>query len=250
MEETIDLKELLLILKKRLLLIITIVLLAGIASGLFTYFYLTPMYQSSTKLLINQTKEDQSSVNSANLQGQVQGNLQLIDTYNEIIKSSAILVKVAEKLNTGITVEQLISEITLASSENSQVVTIVVKDASAEQAAKIADTTAEVFQTEIVKIMKIDNVNILDYATVNPSPVDPKPTLNIAIGIVVGLMLGIAVAFLLDYFDNTLKNEKDIERELGLPVIGMITKIDEIKLEEKVSRRADKSLARGEYLGS
>jgi hypothetical protein len=63
-------------------------------------------------------------------------------------------------------------------------------------------------------------------------------------------MLGIAVAFLLHYFDNTLKNEKDIERELGLPIIGMIAKIDEIKLEEKVTRRSDKSSARGEYLGS
>ncbi|MCM3693187.1 YveK family protein [Neobacillus niacini] len=249
MEETISLKELLQTLRKRIGLILSITFLAGTVSGLISYFYLTPIYQSSTKLLINQTKDEQSSLNSMDIQ--VQANLQLIDTYNEIIKSSRILSMVSQKVSSELTVGQLNEQISIQKSENSQVVTIVVKNPDAELAAEIADTTAEVFQTEIVKIMKVDNVNILDAATVNNSPVAPNPLMNIAIAIVVGLMAGVGLAFLLDYFDSTLKSENDIERILELPILGNIAVIDDAKMEELSRRKSTRmSVGRGEIHGS
>ncbi|MEH7335236.1 Wzz/FepE/Etk N-terminal domain-containing protein [Neobacillus drentensis] len=249
MEDAINLKELLQTLKKRLLLIISITVLAGIISALITYFYLTPIYQSSTKLLINQTKDNQTTLNSSDVQ--VQANIQLIDTYNEIIKSSRILNEVAQKIDAGITAGQLNGQIEIVKSQNSQVVTIVVKDANAKLAAEIANTTAEVFQKEIVKIMKVDNVNILDKATVNPWPVEPNPVRNIAIALVIGLVAGIGIAFLLDYFDSTIKSEQDIERELGVTVLGNVAIIDDIKMEEMKARRAaKKQMVRSESLGS
>lgn len=250
MEETIDLKEILQMLRKRLFLILAITVVAGILMALVSFFYLTPIYQSSTKILISQTKGDQTTQNNTSLQTEVQGNLQLIDTYNEIIKSASILDKVAEKLDTGLTSAQLNNEISIASTENSQVITIVVQDANAKQAAKIADTTAEVFQAEIVKIMKIDNVNILDYAKVDLSPIKPRSLMNIAIALVVGLMAGVAVAFLLHYFDRTLKTEKDIENELGLPVIGLISKIEESNVAEFKRGSSTRTSARSENIGS
>ena len=60
MEETISLKELLMTLKKRAKLIIAITLLAVIASAIISYFILTPIYSSSTQLLVNQTKNEES----------------------------------------------------------------------------------------------------------------------------------------------------------------------------------------------
>lgn len=249
MEETISLKELLQTLRKRIGLILSLTFLAGTVSGLISYFYLTPVYQSSTKLLINQTQEEQSSINS--METQVRANLQLIDTYNEIIKSSRILSMVSLRLGTDKSVGQLNEQISIESTENSQVITIGVKDPNAELAAEIADTTAEVFQNEIVKIMKVDNVNILDAATVNTSPVDPKPLINIAIALVVGLMAGVGLAFLLEYFDSTLKSEQDIERILELPVLGNIAVIDDAKMEELKRRKATRnSVGRGETVGS
>ena len=247
--EDYSIQDLLQILKKRLTLILTITSIAVSLVGLYTFFYVTPMYQSSTKLLINQTIDGQTTVDSTDIQ--VQSNLQLIDTYNQIIKSNTILGKVAEKLGTGVTVGQLNEQISIQKSENSQVITILVKDASAEQAAKIADTTAEVFQTQIVKIMKVDNVSILDKAIINPAPVEPNPTLNISIGLLIGLMAGVGTAFLLDYLDNTLKSEQDIENILEAPVLGSIAIIDEIKMDKIKKRKiTGKSDVRGESLGS
>ena len=99
MEETISLKELFQTLKKRMSLIVRITAIAVIVSGIVSYFLITPIYQSSTQLLVNQAKSEQTAYNPS----EVQTNLQLINTYNVIIKSPAILDKVAAQLGTDLT---------------------------------------------------------------------------------------------------------------------------------------------------
>jgi capsular polysaccharide biosynthesis protein len=101
--------------------------------------------------------------------------------------------------------------------------------------------------------MNVDNVSILAKATVadNQSPIKPRPLLNVAIAFVAGLMAGVGLAFLLEYFNNTVKNEQDIEKVLGLPILGVIATIDDQKMEELKSRReARKSAGRGETFGA
>lgn len=249
MEETISLKELLETLRKRLFLIVSITVLAGLVSGIISFYFLTPIYQASTQILVNQTKNDQTMYS----QGELQTNLQLIKTYNVIITSPAILDKVATDLDMGLTAKQLNGKITVGSEKESQVLNLSVQDPDAEKAALIANKTAEVFQKEIVHIMNVDNVSILAKADVsdNPGPIKPRPMLNVAIAIVVGLMAGVGIAFLLEYFDTTIKNEQDIETQLGLPILGVIATIDDQKIEELKQRRtARRTTVRGETLGS
>lgn len=249
MEETISLKELLETLKKRLVMIILITMTAGLVSGVISYFFLTPIYQASTQILINQAKSEQSFYSPS----EVQTNLQLINTYNVIIKSPAILDKVSDELKLGMTAAQLNGKITVGSEAQSQVVNISVQDSDAVMAAKIANKTAEVFQTEISKIMNVDNVSVLAKATVgeHQSPIKPQPLLNVAIAIVVGLMAGVGLAFLLEYFDNTIKSEQDIDKILGLPILGAVATIDDQKMEELKKKKAAgrRTSGRGETLG-
>jgi capsular polysaccharide biosynthesis protein len=249
MEETISLKELLETIKKQLVLIAVITITAVLVSGVVSYFLLTPIYQASTQILVNKANTDQTAFNPS----EVQTNLQLINTYNVIIKSPAILDIVAKDLNLNMTATQLNGKITVGSEKESQVVNVAVQDADPNMAVKIANKTAEVFQTEIAKIMNVDNVSILAKATVadNQAPIKPRPLLNVAIALVVGLMAGVGVAFLLEYFNNTIKNEQDIERVLGLPILGVIAEIDDQKMEDLKSRRAArKSAGRGETFGA
>ncbi|HEY2421732.1 MAG TPA: Wzz/FepE/Etk N-terminal domain-containing protein [Neobacillus sp.] len=249
MEESISLKELFETLKKRFALILTITFTAALASGVVSYFFLTPTYQASTQILVNQMKNAQTVYNPS----EVQTNLQLINTYNVIIKSPAILDKVSEELNLNMTATQLNGKITVGSEKDSQVVNVTVVDTDPNLAAKIANKTAEVFQKEIVKIMNVDNVSILAKATVadHQAPIKPRPLLNVAIALVVGLMVGVGVAFLLDYFNNSIKNEQDVEKLLGLPILGVIAVIDDQKMEEISSRRAArKSSVRSDTFGA
>lgn len=245
MEETISLRELFYTLRKRMWLIISITIVATLASGILSFYVLTPIYSSSTQLLVNQEKSDQPVYNI----GEIQTNLQLINTYNVIIKSPAILDLVAKELDLDVTAEQLNSKITVGSEKDSQVLSISVQDPEPQMATDIANTTAKVFQKEIVKIMNVDNVSILAVAKTkeNPAPIKPQPVLNIAIALVVGLMLGVGLSFLLEYLDNTIKNEMDVEKVLGLSVLGAINTIEEKEtIRSFMNKKQD---VRGETFG-
>ncbi|WP_059173057.1 YveK family protein [Bacillus sp. FJAT-27445] len=249
MEETISLKQLIQTLKKHLILILTIVIMAVVITGVVSYSFLTPMYQSSTQILVNQAKDEKAIYSTTD----VQTNLQLINTYNVIIKSPAILDLVIRELDLDVSFSQLNENIKVASEKDSQVVTISVQDENPEMAAQIANTTAQVFQQEIAAIMNVDNVSILARAEVSEgqAPVKPQPILNMMVALVAGLMAGVGLAFLIEYFDNTIKTEKDVERVLGLPVLGIIPVIEDSKLEMKKAPRSVKTLeTRGETVGS
>ncbi|WEZ07901.1 YveK family protein [Priestia flexa] len=226
MEETISLKKLFQTLKKRLWLIGLITIVAAIISASISFFVLTPVYQSQTQILVNQAKSDQQLYNS----GEVQANVQLVNTYSVIIKSPTILDSVKSELNLDRSLTDLDEQIQISSAKDSQVFELIVQDPSPHMAAKIANKTAEVFQEKIPSIMNVNNASILSTAEVedNASPIKPQPLVNIAIAIVVGLMVGVGVAFLLEYLDNTLKTEQDIEQILELPVIGVITNIKDV----------------------
>lgn len=248
MEETISLKELFQTIRKRLSLIILLTVVVVATVGVISFFFLTPVYQSSTQILVNQKSTDQTTLN----QSDIRTNLELINTYNVIIKSPAILDLVKKELNLDRSVGALNEQISVGSENNSQVVKITVQDTDPKMAADIANTVAAVFENQIKTIMNVDNVNILSPAVVleNQSPVKPQPVLNMAIGLVVGLMIGVGLAFLLEYLDNTIKTEQDIEKLLELPVLGAITTIDIEAETEKVQSQKSFTRVRGESVGS
>ncbi|MCA0987060.1 YveK family protein [Guptibacillus algicola] len=246
MEETFSLKEIFEVLKKRLSLILLITLVATATSGIVSYFLLTPIYQASTQILVNQKESSENGFDY----NQVKTNVELINTYSVIIKSPTILDEVTDKVDLNISTSDLNEKITVSNEQNSQVVSIEVKDADPAVAVKIANTTAKVFENKISNIMNVDNVSVLSEANFEgtPNPVDPKPILNMVIALVVGLMVGVGLAFLLDYLDNTIKDENDIEKLLGLPVLGTIAIIED-KEVGSLKRNAKKSV-RGETVES
>ncbi|WP_342044825.1 YveK family protein [Bacillus sp. OTU530] len=214
-EVTIGLGEIFLVLRKRLVMIISITFAAALVSGIISFYFITPIYQSSTQILLNQKRAEQG------VQA-VQMDLQLIETYSDIIKSPAILGKVKEQLGLDTSAEALGEQITIISREKSQVMSITVKDASPEKARDIANTVVTVFKEEIPKITSLDNVTILAQAEVvkGQSPVSPSPMKNIAIAFVGGLITSLVLAFLLEHLKNDLnlgnatKREKDINRAM------------------------------------
>ncbi|MDF2946782.1 MAG: ywqC [Bacillales bacterium] len=247
MEETISFKEFIGMLKKRTKLIGFITICALLISAIVSFFIMTPIYQSSSQILVNQNKSGDVTYEFS----EVQTNLQLINTYNVIIKSPAILDIVRKELDLDITSQQLNNKISVLAEKNSQIVTVSVQDTDAEQAAEIANKTVEVFKKEIVTIMNVDNVTILSKAVAldEQTPIKPKPLLNLTFALVVGFFIGLCLAFLMEYLDNTVKNENDLEKLLGLPVLGAIGVIDESKSDQRVRRGKRRREVRGESIG-
>jgi len=245
MEKTISLKELFQTLKKRFLLIIIITAIFTAISGIVSYFFLTPIYQSSTQILVNQEKSE-NTVYSPN---EVQINLQLINTYNAIIKSPAILDKVIKKENLEMTSGELNKLISVSNDQESQVVNITVKNENPQDSKSIANTIATTFQKEIKSIMNVDNVSILTKAGVG-SLIKPNLLLNMALALVVGLMVGVSLAFVLEYLDTTIKNDKDVEEHLGLPVLGAINIINKDSHSKRRDSKMNISEIRGDSIGS
>ncbi len=246
--EELDLRDLLHLLRKRLKMIVLVTLVATVTSGIISLFLLTPIYESSTEIIVNQSETREQNV--LNLQD-VQTNLQLVDTYSVIIKSPRIIDQVIETLDLPLSTQELIDKVEVTAVENSQVISIKVEDPSLEQAVAIANTTAEVFQAEVVEIMNVDNVQILNAAevTADAAPVKPRTLLNVAIAFVVGLMTAVGIAFLLEYLDNTFKTEKEIEQILELPVLGTIPRMDDdisVKRPERSRVRSNAKSVKGE----
>lgn len=244
MEETISLKDLFHILRKRLAMILIITFGAAIVSASISFFFMTPIYQSSTQILVNQKKQAGATIQA----GEIQTNIQLTNTYKVIIKSPVILEQVSEKLGLNITPQALSNKINVANEKDSQVIAVTVEDKDPKLARDIANATTEVFKGEVAELMNVDNVTVLSKAEIaeNQSPIKPRPMLNIAIAFVVGLMASVGLAFLLEYLDNTVKKEEDIESLLGLPVLGVVARME----EDTNTANTSSMKVRGQSIGS
>ncbi|CAM4467081.1 YveK family protein [Paenibacillus typhae] len=227
--QELDLRDYFQIVKKRLWMIVSIVVVVCLLAGVYSLYIKNPVYEASTKIIVNQTQQVQTSASQLDL-NQINTNIQLINTYKEIIKTPAILDVVAKdypEFNT--TAEELLKKVNVSSVNNTQVMTLVVRDNSYQRAAEIVNAISLVFKQEIPSLFNVQNVSILNEAKLNPpvapGPVEPNVVMNMAIAIIVSLMIGLGIAFLLEYLDDTLKTEEDIEKYLGLPTIAMITRL-------------------------
>jgi capsular polysaccharide biosynthesis protein len=220
MEETVGIREFYAILKKRFWVIILAIILTSTLSSYYCFYYMQPTYEASSQILVNEKKADE--VNAQFID--IQTNLQLINTYNVILTSPAILTKVIERLDLDVSIEELQNMITVGSENESQVMNVVVKNKDPELVIKIANTIADVAKEQIPKIMSINNVSILTKTDPNKelSPVQLQPMLIIAIANVVGILISICIVFLLHYLDNTIKDEKQLESILGVPILGTV----------------------------
>ena len=231
-EEEISLVELFGILKKRMGWIINATLLGLLLAAVFTFFIATPTFSSTTQLLVNRTQQteviQQSDINT---------NLQLINTYKDIVRGPVILDEVREILNLSESHSSLSDRISVSNQDNSQVFSIQVTDENPNNAAVIANTTATVFQENLDEIMNVDNITIISQAEPNLNPVSPNNTLNLAIGLVLGAMVGIGLVFLFEFLDNTVKDERFITEELGWTSLGRISEMtaDELSADTKAA---------------
>jgi len=233
MEEEISLVELFQMLKKHIGLIIGTTLAGFAILAIYTLFIATPTYESSSQLLVSRPTEENTIQ-----QSQINANIQLINTYEDIITNPVILDPVIEELGLDATVDQLRERIAVSTAEESQVFSVDVTSEDPYLASEIANTTASVFQNNLDSIMNVDNVTVISQAVPDTDAVSPNTVLNLVIGILLGGMIGIGAAFLIEFLDTTVKDESFIEQELGWTSLG---RVSEMSIEEALPQESVES---------
>lgn len=221
--EEINLEELLkfFISKIKFIALATVIFL--VLGFVYVNFILTPMYHSSTTLILVGSSENQ---NSTTTQNDINLNKNLISTYSEIVKSRTVLQQVIDKLNLDEDTTTLSKKISVSSVENTEIIKIQVSDKNNKISKDIASTTADVFMKEVKNIYNLTNVSVIDKASLENVPYNINIVKQLLISGAIGFVLSSGIVFLIFYFDTTIKSSKDIEEKLGLPVIGNITLID------------------------
>lgn len=217
--EEIDLKAMFNYFLTKKLYIIIITLVALLLGIVYSNFIQEPMYKSYTTILL--TKENDSSSITSN---DITLNRNLVDTYREIVKSRKVVSKVISNLDLDYTVDALNSRISVSSINETEIIKITVVDEDRELAMNIANETAQVFNSEIVKLYNIQNIGIVDEAEIAAVPYNVSVLKQSLIASLIGLVLGIGIVFVMFYFDTTIKSSEEIENKLGLPVIAQIPK--------------------------
>lgn len=215
--EELSILEVLNIIKKHLKYVILCIVGWGTVVSIITLFVLTPLYSSSTQILVNNLISG-DSVSSSD----IDANLRLINTYKDIIKSPIILDEVVEDLDLEMSSDTLSGMVAVNNQENSQVIRVEVTDVSSERAAAIANSVSETFQSRVSELMTIANVTIISSALPRSSPIYPNNFLFIGIGILIGLVNGVAVAMILHAVDRTVKDEAFLNEKLNWICLGEI----------------------------
>lgn len=233
MEEEISLSELMIKLKKRLTLIISMSLVGLIIAALFTFFIATPQYNATTQILVNRTTESTEGLQL----NDINTNVQMINTYKDIIKGPVILDEVITDLKTNLTTSELAEKIEITTQENSQVFSLTVEDGNPYESAKIANAIAATFQSEIGNIMNVDNVTIISEAVPNLKQISPNNLLNLALGLLIGLIIGLGSAFIIEFMDKTVRDERFITENLEWSVLGSVSEMTDEELKAKIDER-------------
>ena len=213
--EELDIMELLYALKNKIVYIIVTVLIFAVLGFVYSKFLITPMYKSSTSFVLSKSTESTTqsgtTVSEGITQSDVTLNSKLVSTYSEIIKSKTIAKEVMQSLGLDMSVGEFISRVTVSSKSDTELIEITVANEDPETSAAIANSLAEVFRDKVYEVYKIDNLSVIDEAEPNPVPYNIGTVKNILLFAIVGLVLSCGVIFVIVYFDDTVKEEKDIE---------------------------------------
>jgi capsular polysaccharide biosynthesis protein len=213
MEQELNLRDVLGVLRRRAPILLLVVFVAVV---------LPPIYQANTSLIVNERQNVAAPGDGVDY-GQIQTYRSLAVTYARIITSRAVLQDTIDSLDLPETVKQLTNMTTVQVQGQTEIIAVTVKDKDASRAALIANTVAKSFITQLPTLVnRVENVSVIDQAVPMTEQVSPRPLLNMAVAFVAALMLGVLLAFLVDYFDDTVKTPDDVKKLFDLRVLAVV----------------------------
>lgn len=215
-EIEIDLRELLTVLLSQWLLILVVTVLGGgIAFGV-SHYMIVPKYESTSQLYVLSKSTSITSL------ADIQTGTSLTNDYMVVVEGRPVLEQVIVNLSLNETYRSLKDKVTLNNPANSRILEITVRDENPAMAKKIADEIADVGSTFIAAKMVQDAPMIIQKGYADGEPVSPNIIKNTLIGAVLGAFLAMAIIVISYLFNDTIITAEDVEKKLGLNVLGTL----------------------------
>jgi polysaccharide biosynthesis transport protein len=220
----VELKDYIRVIRKRWQIIVAVTLVVVAGAALATA--LSPkIYQAQTRLFVSTAG---SSDSGALLSGS-NFTQQRVKSYADVITTPNVLDPVIQTLGLNTTAAKLGAQITATVPLDTVLIEVAVTNTDPRIAAEVADSVGKQFTRTVADLESVTKgqsspvkVTVVSAPTVPTTPISPKPTRNLALGVVLGLLLGLGLALLRDLLDTTIKVEKDCSEVTDLPVIGGI----------------------------
>lgn len=194
MEESMLIKDIMIVIKKYLWVIILAAVVGGVAGKLLASHGQPPTYQNSALVLLE--KQTDKTVLNIN---QPDDYNRFLTTAQTLVSTAAILKPVKSELGLKDSISKLDSEVSATIENGSQIINITVQTSNAKQATKIANKTAEVFQRDIKNYLSVKSAKVVEPAQAGHETriLHSRTKANVAMGVIIGLVIGLALAFIL-----------------------------------------------------
>ena len=232
----IDLLELLFAFRRRILWIVLAAILGGGISFAGTRVLMTPMYESTTTMLVLTSETTLSSLSELQL------GTQLTNDYEILTKSRAVLETVIENLNLNLGYEQLNNMVSISNPEDSRIMEITLTYPDPEEAKAIVDEIASVTSEFIGDQMEGIPPKIIDQGEVPSGPSSPSVSRNTLLGTLLGIVVSCGIITVITVMDDTIKTEEDIEYYLGIPTLASVPDRKDYIGGKKKARNRKKSI--------
>ncbi|MGB0971834.1 MAG: polysaccharide biosynthesis tyrosine autokinase [Mycobacterium sp.] len=204
----------------------------------------TPLYQASTRLFVSTTTG--ASVSEAYQGGRF--SQERVISYAQLLMGKTLSQRTIDKLNLGMGADELKGNIEASAKPDTVLIDVDVLDPSPVRARDIANTLSDEFVAMVRELETPENgvkpdtrVVVEQRASIPAHPVVPKTTRNLALGLVLGATLGIALAIIRDLLDNTVKDRQALEEIAGVGVVGAIPLDKERRKQAAIAFEADNS---------
>jgi len=221
----IDLMQIIRTLLGNLKYIILVTVLFGVLGYAGSTMLVTPIYEAGAKMIVNTRKDESQNVTN----DQINSAKNLVDTYAVIIRSRDVLNQVITELNLPDTYGQLASCISVKAVNDTQVMQITVQHANRDTALAVASKLLEVVPGAIVERVEAGSVKTVEQAYASNEPVSHSNLYNAVLAAMAGFILVCAAIVIISLADNTYKTDMDIQRDLGVPVLGVIPAVEDNK---------------------
>ncbi|CUO24895.1 MULTISPECIES: polysaccharide biosynthesis tyrosine autokinase [Clostridium] len=221
------------LIKEKLSIIILITISSIIISTIATLFFIEPTYESKISVIIGPNQSTSGDYSSSQSSYDVVMYQKMVKTYSELLTSKIVLQDVIENTGLDLNLESLESMIKIKTTTESEFINITVEGKVPEVTTLVANQLTLSLKNISSEIRGVDNVILVDSASIPEKPTKPNIIINISLSFILGLIFSISLVVLINYLDQRIKDKDELKELITFPILGEIPDFSSVNINNK-----------------